>query len=101
MGAGACGAAAARGRSGTATAVRRRTGADDWVAPLPDTKLDAPADLRPIATAPPPRGAGLALAWIASAALIVALLAAGYVFRTSIMQAWPPSTRLYAALGLA
>ncbi len=42
----------------------------------------------------------LALAWAGSAALIVALLAAGYAFRLPIMQAWPASTRLYAALGL-
>ena len=42
----------------------------------------------------------LALAWAGSAALIVALLAAGYIFRLPIMQAWPASTRLYAALGL-
>ena len=60
---------------------------------------DARLDGRP--AAPARRATGLALAWLGSALLIVALLAGGYVLRAPIMQAWPPSTRLYSALGLA
>jgi hypothetical protein len=43
----------------------------------------------------------LRLAWAAS---VIVVLFAGweaYAARTTIMQAWPPSVRLYAALGLA
>jgi predicted Zn finger-like uncharacterized protein len=43
----------------------------------------------------------LAVAWLASIAVVLALLAAAYVWRPEIMAAWPPSVHLYAALGLA
>jgi hypothetical protein len=55
----------------------------------------------------PPTAAGLRdpralvlLAWIASLVLLGALAWAGIAWRTSVMHAWPPSERLYAALGL-
>lgn len=50
---------------------------------------------------PPPRPSlWPAAAWAASI-LVLALLAwAAFAWRTDIMQAWPPSTRVYAALGL-
>jgi len=35
-----------------------------------------------------------------SIALLIGAAVAGLAFRTSVMHAWPPSTRLYAALGL-
>ncbi len=41
------------------------------------------------------------LAWGGSLLLLVAIAWAAYTWRTSIMQAWPPSERIYAALGLA
>ncbi len=41
------------------------------------------------------------IAWLASLVLLIALIAAAYAWRGSIMAAWPPSERLYAALGLA
>jgi predicted Zn finger-like uncharacterized protein len=59
-----------------------------------------------IATAPPParagaRGSGgVALAWILSLAILLAAAAALYAWRVPVMAAWPPSIRLYAALGL-
>jgi predicted Zn finger-like uncharacterized protein len=38
--------------------------------------------------------------WAASIALLIILAAAAIVFRAQIMHAWPPSERLFAALGL-
>lgn len=56
---------------------------------------------------PAPQGAGLAVkrslpvGWIVFL-LVVAGLAAGFFFgRDAIMQAWPPSTKLYEAVGLS
>ena len=40
-------------------------------------------------------------AWGASVVLLILLAAAAYAWRAPIMEAWPPSQRLYAALGLA
>lgn len=57
------------------------------------------------ASAFPWRGRQIAVtplaAWVASVVLLVALVAAAYAWRGPIMAAWPPSERLYAALGLA
>ena len=41
------------------------------------------------------------IAWLASLVLLAALVVAAYAWRGSIMAAWPPSERLYVALGLA
>ena len=51
--------------------------------------------------APPPTSLALRLAWLGSIILVLLLLCAGYVWRADVMAAWPPSARLYAALGLA
>ena len=50
--------------------------------------------------APRSRGWGLAVAWAASVSLLLLLAAAAVHWRTDVMAAWPPSERLYAALGL-
>ena len=50
---------------------------------------------------PAKRPSALALAWVASACLLVALLTAGIIWRAPVMHAWPPSTRLYAWFGMA
>ncbi len=63
------------------------------VAPQPAQALAAPLRL-----ASPPL---LLLAWAGSAVVMAALVAAFVVERAPIMLAWPPSARLYAALGLA
>lgn len=56
----------------------------------------------PIARSHPRRGPTSPLpAWLASLVLLVALAGAAYIWRAPIMTAWPPSERLYAALGLA
>jgi len=74
----------------------------------------APRDAPPTAAAPltamerlarqpaalPRRSRGLAAAWAFSLGVLV-LLGWGFVaWRADIMQAWPPSTRLYDLLGL-
>jgi hypothetical protein len=49
-----------------------------------------------------PRGSVLPIAaWIVSLALLAVLIGAAYAWRAQIMASWPPSERLYAALGLA
>lgn len=45
-------------------------------------------------------GTGLAAAWIASFVALALLVAALLLFRAEVMEAWPASARLYAALGL-
>lgn len=44
---------------------------------------------------------GVMAAWAASFVLIASLAASAFVWRERVMTAWPPSERLYAALGLA
>jgi predicted Zn finger-like uncharacterized protein len=65
----------------------------------------APPELRPgprPATRQAPHGeAALTRAWLASIAAVLIGLAALIVFRARVMEAWPPSMRLFAALGLA
>lgn len=51
--------------------------------------------------APPRSGPWLRLAWAASLLMLVGLGVAGVLGRHAVMTAWPPSARLYAALGLA
>jgi predicted Zn finger-like uncharacterized protein len=83
--------------------------------PMSDTRpepLSAPEEprepfARPIHPPPlPPKpvarsgGVALRLAWVASLVVLGVLVWGGYAQRTAIMQAWPPSIRVYAALGL-
>jgi len=58
---------------------------------------------RLMATPKPWRRASIALrlAWLGSLVLLVLLIGAAYAWRAEVMAAWPPSVRLYAALGLA
>ena len=59
-----------------------------------------PSRLAPPA-APRPGRLGLRLAWAATGLVLAIGLAAAFVWRTEIVRAWPPSLRVYAALGLA
>jgi len=54
---------------------------------------------RRVEEAPPPDA--LAWAWAGSVAVVALGALALLVFRTRVMEAWPPSTRLFAALGLS
>jgi predicted Zn finger-like uncharacterized protein len=72
----------------------------DPLAPLPSgpTAMDRLAS-HPAAL--PLGNAGLRAAWAASIVVLV-LLGLGFVtWRGDLMRAWPPSTRLYDAIGLA
>ena len=42
----------------------------------------------------------LRLAWAASIAFLVLLVAGAYTWRNDIVRVWPPSARMYAAFGL-
>jgi predicted Zn finger-like uncharacterized protein len=46
-------------------------------------------------------GVALRVAWAASVVAVLLLVTGAVAGRAGIMQAWPPSIRLYAALGLA
>jgi len=64
----------------------------------------SPIDPR-AATAPPPRAARrfaatVAVAWVASLAVIFAAGWATYTYHEEITAAWPPIARLYQALGI-
>lgn len=78
--------------------------------PAPPKALAAvPADGAPaisamqrlVQSAPPPRRSfGPLIGWVLSLLVLAFALWAVFNWRTEIMQAWPPSTRAYAALGL-
>jgi len=46
------------------------------------------------------RGSGVWLGWVASIVIWALVVWAAYAYRAEVMAAWPPSQRLYAALGL-
>ena len=50
---------------------------------------------------PPTSRFGLRLAWAASGLMLAMALAVAFVWRAEVVRAWPPSLRVYAALGLA
>lgn len=47
-----------------------------------------------------PRRQGALIAWLVSLLVLAALIGAALLFRSAVMGVWPPSMRLYAALGL-
>ncbi|MCF3946849.1 zinc-ribbon domain-containing protein [Acidiphilium sp. AL] len=59
----------------------------------------SPVSARRIAVAPAPET--VRLLWLASIGVLVVLIALAIGFRGAIIHAWPPSLRLYRALGLA
>jgi predicted Zn finger-like uncharacterized protein len=61
-------------------------------------RFPAPPEAPPQA---PPRTAGAAvLGWVATLAVLGAALWGAYAYREAVMEAWPPSQRVYLALGL-
>jgi len=47
------------------------------------------------------RPTALVAAWAASIGLVILLIVCAFIWREDIMQAWPPSERVYNALGVA
>lgn len=73
------------------------------VVPEPDISPEVTRPRRQVSAAPPVvshPNAVLRLAWAASIVAILLLGWGGYAKRATIMQIWPPSIRLYTALGL-
>jgi len=60
--------------------------------------LRRPPMARPLPARP---NVALRAAWVASVVVVLLLGWGAYAERTMIMQIWPPSVRLYAALGLS
>jgi predicted Zn finger-like uncharacterized protein len=73
--------------------------ADSSLATVPPRQLSAMERLAAHPAWPVSR-VRLRLAWAASLALIVFLGWAAYAWRAQIVEAWPPSARMYAALGM-
>ncbi len=68
----------------------------------PSVPEPAPAAFRPLAATAGTRrvGAAVLAGWAVSLVLLAALGWGGVRWRGDVMRAWPPSERLYAALGL-
>lgn len=60
---------------------------------------EVPAPLPP--ALPPARGQAAAIGWVFTVVVLAALAGAAWQWRTQVMTAWPPSERVYRALGLA
>jgi predicted Zn finger-like uncharacterized protein len=69
--------------------------------PPPTRGPSQPSPIEPVAADPPRGGAALVLAWLLSLAVLGGAGYAAFLYRAEIMEAWPPATRLFAALGLA
>jgi predicted Zn finger-like uncharacterized protein len=71
--------------------------------PKPEVAPLAPAvpARAPVAGPPTRDDAALRKAWVASLAVVAGGILALVVWRGPVMAAWPPATRLFAALGLA
>jgi predicted Zn finger-like uncharacterized protein len=101
--------------AGAATSARARLAAEALTdaPPLPAAPSARLAPMAPIRSAslsesdaapetPVRRRAGAAvwLGWAVSLAVWVLVVWAAYTYRAQVMEAWPPSQRLYAAVGL-
>jgi predicted Zn finger-like uncharacterized protein len=64
--------------------------------PRPSSAMDRLA----VQSAPPSSRLRLRLAWLASLVLLALLCFAAYAWRADIVEAWPPSARMYAAFGM-
>lgn len=73
-------------------------------APSPEPEPALFATRQPLVSPDPVPAPGrpwpLIAAWAASIVALVGMAAALIVFRGDVMDAWPPSTRLFSALGL-
>jgi predicted Zn finger-like uncharacterized protein len=60
-----------------------------------------PLASRALTPIPEPPSPALARAWVASIAVVAAAVIGFLTFHAKVMEVWPASTRLFAALGLA
>ena len=81
--------------------------ADALIVTPPSRHVDATPALRSLLTPPSPasrpvrRPPSVLAAWAASLAILVGITWAAIGHRQAVVHAWPPSARLYAALGFA
>jgi predicted Zn finger-like uncharacterized protein len=68
--------------------------------PRPIRRPSAPPALPPPESSRPVSAALAIAAWAASLLVLAAAGAAAVAWRTEVMAAWPPSERVYAAIGL-
>lgn len=68
--------------------------------PMPAPRLSAMDRLASHPVSLPRRDLSLLLAWLVSLLVLLAVVIALVVWRGPIMHAWPPSTRLYHAIGV-
>jgi predicted Zn finger-like uncharacterized protein len=64
--------------------------------PRPSSAMDRLA----VQSTPPSSRLRLRLAWLASLVLLALLCLVAYAWRADIVDAWPPSARMYAAFGM-
>jgi len=77
--------------------------------PIPLSLHEEPVENHPLSAMerlvrpvePPRRTPWVGLAWVSSLIVVAALAWGAVTWRADVMHAWPPSTRAYAALGLA
>jgi predicted Zn finger-like uncharacterized protein len=68
-------------------------------APTPNVPAPPLRERAPVASTPPGRAA-LLRAWAASLVVVIGAVVGLLVFRSEVMAAWPPATRVFAALGM-
>lgn len=68
--------------------------------PPRDAPAPAPRERAPVA-AGPGNQAALLRAWVVSLVLVAGAILGLLLFRSQVMAAWPPATRLFVVLGLA
>jgi hypothetical protein len=71
--------------------------------PMPPPPMPSPPPPTPLVSRErlqPTNRLALILGWVGSFVVIAGLIVAALVWRDPVMQAWPPSIRVYAALGL-
>jgi predicted Zn finger-like uncharacterized protein len=85
-----------------AAAVVERTAAEETAEPQTTPETPGPSAMDKLAAHPalPQSRLPLRLAWAASLLLIILAAWSAYALRSQIVDAWPPSARMYAAFGM-
>ena len=77
---------------------------DDFEVPsIEDVTVEAALNLAaPVTRAPKKRiGMGAVIGWSSIAAVLALVIGGGWFFRDGVMEAWPPSSKLYELVGLS